>query len=213
MSDTPSKSDPTVLVRRLRQGLGLIGRGFSQAASALARLAWLWVKRALGVLLALLVIFEQWGWQPLVAFFSRLTRLAPVAALERWIAKLPPYGALVAFGLPTVFLLPLKLLALFLIAQGHTLSAAALFIGAKVVGTAVVARLYQLTAPQLMRIGWFKRGYDLLAPRLHALHEEIRRSWAWRYGRMLKTRVKQKLAPFVVAVKQRLSGLMPRLKG
>ncbi len=213
MSDLPRPHDLGTLARRLRQGARLIGLGFGRMADAFVRLAWFWVKRAIGVLLALIVLFEQWGWQPLVALFSRLARLAPIAVLERWIATLPPYGALVAFGLPSVFLLPLKLLALYLIAHGHAVTAAALFVGAKVVGTAVVARLYQLTAPQLMRIVWFKRGYEILAPRLQALHEEIRRSWAWRYGRMLKTRMKQKLAPVVAAIKQRLSGWMPRLKG
>ena len=213
MSDQPKSHDLGGLARRFRQGARLIGLGARRMSDASVRLAWLWVKRALGVLLALIVLFEQWGWRPLLAFFSRLAHLAPIAALERWIAKLPPYGALVAFGLPTVFLLPLKLFALFLIAHGHAFSAAALFVGAKVVGTAVVARLYQLTSPQLMRIGWFKRGHDVLAPRLHTLNEEIRHSWAWRHGRMLKTRVKHKLAPLVAALKQRLVGLMPRPKG
>jgi hypothetical protein len=212
MSDQPKPHDLGTLARRFRQGARLIGLGAGRMGDALVWLAWLWVKRALGVLLALIVIFEQWGWRPLVALFSRLAHLAPIAALERWIGNLPPYGALVAFGLPTVFLLPLKLLALFLIAHGHAVSAAALFIGAKVVGTAVVARLYQLTSPQLMSIGWFKRGHDALAPRLHALHEEIRRSWAWRYGRMLKTRVTHKLAPMVAALKLRLAGLLVGLK-
>ncbi len=212
----PQKSEPQKLAdvralsRRFRQGLGLIALGLKQAGGAGALLGWLWVKRAFGLLLAIIVLFEQWGWQPLVALLSRLGRLAPIAALERWITTLPPYAALVAFGLPTAFLLPLKLLALYLIAQGHTVAAAALFIGAKIVGTAVVARLYQLTSPQLMRIGWFKRAHDVVVPRLHALHEEIRRSWAWRYGRMVKTRVKHKLAPILAALKLRLAALLPR---
>jgi hypothetical protein len=213
MSDTHKSPDATALARRFRQGLGLIALGSSQAGGAVARLAWLWFKRAGGLLLALIVLFEQWGWQPLVALLARLARLAPIAALERVISRLPPYAALLAFGLPTVFLLPLKLLALYLIANGHAVSAAALFIGAKVVGTAVVARLFQLTSPQLMRIWWFKQAHDAIAPRLHKLHEDIRRSWAWRYGRMLKTRIKHKLAPLVAALKLRLEALLPRIRG
>jgi hypothetical protein len=213
MSDTPKSPDSTALARRFRQGLGLIVLGGSQASGAIARLAWLWIKRTGGLLLALIVLFEQWGWEPLVALISRIAHLAPIAALERLISRLPPYAALVTFGLPTAFLLPLKLLALYLIAHGHAVSAAALFIGAKVVGTAVVARLYQLTSPQLMQIWWFKRGHDAIAPRLHRLHEDIRRSWAWRYGRMLKTRVKHKVAPLLAALKVRLGTLLPGSKG
>lgn len=210
----PQKSpDTRALSRRFRLGLGLVALGLTQAGGAAGRLGWLWVKRTAGLLLAIIVLFEQWGWEPLVALLSRLGRLAPIAALERWIAKLPPYAALIAFGLPTAVLLPLKLLALYLIAHGYTVIAAALFIGAKIVGTAVVARLYQLTSPQLMRIGWFKRGYEIVVPRLHTLHDQIRRSWAWRYGRMLKTRIRLKLAPTLAALKQRLAGLLPRLRG
>jgi hypothetical protein len=212
MSDTPKSADATTLARRFREGVGLIALGGRQAGGAVARLAWLWVRRGGGLLLAIIVLFEQWGWEPLVALIKRLGYLAPIAAVERLIGRLPPYAALIAFGLPTVFLLPLKLLALYLIAHGHAFSAAALFIGAKVVGTAVVARLYQLTSPQLMQISWFKRGNDFLAPRLHILHEEIRHSWAWRYGRMLKTRVKHKLAPVVAALKVRLAGIWPERK-
>ena len=58
-------------------------------------------------------------------------------------------------------------------------------------GTAIVARLFILTSPQLMRIGWFARLHDRIMPWKHALYEQIRVSWAWRYGRMLKSRVKQ----------------------
>ncbi len=212
MSDTPKSPDATALARRFRQGLGLIALGSTQAGGAAARLVWLWIKRAAGLLLAAIVLFEQWGWEPLVALLSRIAHLAPVAAVERLISRLPPYAALLAFGLPTAFLLPLKLLALYLIAHGHAVIATALFIGAKVVGTAVVARLYQLTSPQLMQIGWFKRAHDFMAPWLHTLHEEIRRSWAWRYGRMLKTRVRHKLAPLVAALKLRLAALLPGSK-
>lgn len=184
--------------------------GLREIGAGGGRLAWMGIKRAGGLVLALILLFEQWGWQYLLALFAWACRWAPIAALERWIARLPPYGALVAFGVPTLFLVPLKLAALYLIAQGHALAATALFIGAKVVGTALVARLYQLTEPQLMQIGWFKRGHDALMPKLHALHELIRRSWAWRYGRMLKTKAKLKLAPVVVRVKAALAGLWQR---
>ena len=34
----------------------------------------------------------------------------------------------------------------------------ALLVVAKILGTAVVARLFQLTQPQLMRMGWFARA-------------------------------------------------------
>jgi hypothetical protein len=210
MTDKQKTPDATALARRLRQGLGLMALGLRNVAGAGARLTLLWLRRAIGMVLALIILFEQWGWQYLLQLFSGLAHLVPVVALERWISRLPPYAALAAFGLPTALLLPLKLLALYLIAHGHALAATALFIGAKIVGTAVVARLYQLTEPQLMKILWVRRVHDFAAPRLHALHDEIRRSWGWRYGRMLKTKAKHTLAPVLARLKARLVALISR---
>lgn len=114
----------------------------------------------LAAIVALVVVFEEWGWRPLANLLGQLARLKPIAWLEDRIRLLPPYGALAIFALPSASLFPLKLLALYLIAQGKTVLATALFVGAKVVGTALIARLYMLTEHALMRIGWFKRAYD-----------------------------------------------------
>lgn len=171
------------------------------------------VRRLFEIILALWLLFEEWGWKPLTAALARLGRLAPFAVIERWIAGLPPYGALVVFALPSALLLPLKLLALFLIAQGYKTAAAALFIGAKVVGTALVARIYQLTETALMRIGWFKWLYDRVMPWKDALFASIRASWAWRYGRIVKARVKKTMAPITSMARATLAAWRQRLLG
>jgi hypothetical protein len=118
------------------------------------------IRRAFEVLFALILLFEEWGWRPLSAWIGRLARFPIVAKIEGLIVQLPPYGALAAFILPSALLFPLKLIALYLIATGHALMAGSLFIGAKVVGTAVLARLYYLTLPKLMQIGWFARAHN-----------------------------------------------------
>ncbi len=41
-----------------------------------------------------------------------------------------------------------------------------------------------------MRIAWFAQAYNWFVPWKDALFAEIRSSWVWRYGRMLKTRIK-----------------------
>ena len=154
-------------------------------------LLWLWLRRALGVVLALVVLFAEWGWRPLAALLGQLRRLALVARLENWIQTLPPYGALAVFTVPSLLLLPLKLLALYFVAHGQQLTALGLIAVAKLGGTALVARLFILTGPQLMRIGWFARSYNLIMPWKERLFAQIRASWAWRYGRMLKGKLKQ----------------------
>jgi hypothetical protein len=107
------------------------------------------------------------------------------------VQDLPPYGALCVFALPAAFLFPLKLVALWLIAKGHTLVAGALFVGAKLAGTALVTRIFLLTQPALMRIGWFARLYDVFVPWHDAMLARIRASWMWRFGRILKERARR----------------------
>lgn len=167
----------------------------------------------LQTLLALIIVFEEWGWRPLAAALAQLARLTPIAWLEAQVQRLPPYGALVVFGAPSLLILPLKLLALYLIASGQEVAAAALFIAAKIVGTAIVARLFQLTQPQLMRIGWFARGYGIVMPWKEALTEWVRESWAWRYGRVVKEKVRRFTRPIVAAIRNEAATFLARVRG
>ena len=144
----------------------------------------------LQIIAALIVLFEEWGWKPLSDLLARLARFAPIAVIERWIAGLPPYAALLVFALPTTLLLPLKFLAMWLLATGKYWTATALFAAAKVASTAFVARIFTLTKPTLMQIGWFARTYNWFVPWKDALFAQIRASWVWRYGRMVKSRVR-----------------------
>jgi hypothetical protein len=163
----------------------------------------------LQVVLALLILLEEWGWQPLADLLGRLVRWRPWARLEAAVAGLPPYAALVVFALPSLLLMPLKFLALFLIAKGQLVLAGLLFAGAKVVATALVARLFMLTRPALMRIGWFAWGYERFMPWKEALEAYVRSSYVWRVGRVWKARAKrvaavqwQRLRPVVVRVRE-----------
>ena len=158
----------------------------------------------LQAILAVVIVFQEWGWKPLAAALASLGHLKPVAWIEGHIQRLPPYAALAVFLVPSALLLPLKLLALYLITAGYKLAAGSLFIGAKVVGTAIVARLFQLTQSQLMQIGWFKRAYDVVMPWKAALLAWVRANWSWRYGRILKTRVKRFVALAVLRWKPTL---------
>jgi hypothetical protein len=144
----------------------------------------------LQIIAALILLFEEWGWRPLVAGLEWLARFKAIARAELFIAGLPPYGALMALALPSSLLLPLKFLSIFLLAKGQIFLAGALFVFAKIASTALIARIFLLTKPALMRIGWFARAHDWLMPWKDAIFSAIRSSWPWRYGRMLKTRVK-----------------------
>jgi hypothetical protein len=172
------------------------------------------------VLLALLILLEEWGWQPLADLLGRLARWRPWALAETAIARLPPYAALLVFALPSVLLLPLKFLALFLIAKGQLILAGLLFAAAKVGATALVARLFVLTRPALMQIGWFAWGYDRFIPWKNALEDYVRSSYIWRVGRIWKERIKRAAAaqwrlmrPAVLRLRETARAAAVRLAG
>lgn len=166
----------------------------------------------LQILAALILIFEEWGWRPLSDALASLARFRPWAAVERWIAGLPPYGALVVFALPTTILLPLKFVAVWLLAQGFYWSAGGLFLGAKVASTALIARIFILTKPALMQLAWFARAYGWFMPWKEAFFAAIRSSFAWRYGRMLKNAVRLETKQAWARTKPRLVALWAEWK-
>ncbi len=139
--------------------------------------------------LAIVLLFEEWGWEPLANLFNRLARLPLWARIERQIAGLPRWGALLVFGAPMVALMPVKLLALYLFGQGHAAFGLVLLVAAKLMGTAVLARLFQLTQPALMQFAWFAHWYPRWKTWKDDLMARIRQSEPWRMGRRFKARV------------------------
>lgn len=141
-------------------------------------------------LIAGVLLFEEWGWAQLAAVFARLAQLPFWAWLERKISQLPPAGALLAFGVPMLALLPIKLLALYLFGKGQATMGLVLLLGAKIGGTALMARLFQLTHPALMRLRWFAWWYPRWKAWKDGVLAEVRRSAAWRTARRLKRNVR-----------------------
>jgi hypothetical protein len=164
-----------------------IGRGISwliiEAIAFIVGPGWRAVRLVLQTIAALALLFAEWGWKPLHALLDTVARAFNWTRLRLWVVNLPPYGALALFAAPAVCLFPLKLLALFLFATGHAVLGVGLIAFAKIVGTAVVARIFMLTQPKLMQIAWFAAAYNRFIPWKDAMFASIRQSAAWRYGR------------------------------
>jgi hypothetical protein len=143
------------------------------------------LRTSLGLLLAFVILFEEWGWAPLQRAMAWIGSLPVLRQIERWIAGLPPYGALALFILPSATLLPIKLLALWLIGQGHAGLGVSVIIAAKVAGTAILARLFALTQPALMRLAWFARLYTRWVTFKTDLLTRVRASAGWRLAHAL----------------------------
>ena len=145
---------------------------------------------------ALILLFEEWGWEPLAALLAKLARLPLWASIERRIAALPPWGAVAVFALPALALLPVKLLALFLMGRGHALMGAAVLLAAKVMGTAILARLFTLTQPALLRLAWFARWYPRWKAWKDGVIAQVRRSALWQRGLRWKAHVRDRWTAF-----------------
>ena len=138
-------------------------------------------------LAALVLLLEEWCWDTGMRIAGTLARWPALAVLEARVRTLPPYGALCAFVLPGLLLFPIKLLALFAIARGHALSGIATIVLAKVGGAAVVARLYVLTLPTLLAVGWFARCHGRFMAFKARCLDYVRASHAWHAaGRALR---------------------------
>jgi hypothetical protein len=139
-------------------------------------------------LLALLILFEEWGWEPLQRLLARIGQSAGLRWVEDWVRRLPPYAALALFVLPALALLPIKLLALWVIGLGRVFLGTTVILVTKLVGTAVLARLFLLTQPALMRLGWFARSYTQWTAWKDALLTWVRATTPFRIARAVKRR-------------------------
>ena len=109
---------------------------------------------ALGVL-AMLV--EEFLWDMLVAFGNFLGSLETLHEVEARLKALPPPAASFALLAPVALIFPVKLLAVYTMATGHFGLGLLVLLSAKIIGTALVARIYTLCEPALLTMHWFVR--------------------------------------------------------
>ena len=152
----------------------------------IAPLRWL-----IRVVLAILILFEEWGWEPLRRVFALIAKLPVIRQIEALLKRLPPRWAFVVLVLPSLLILPIKLAAVWLVAKGHALLGVGVIIAAKLFGTALLAWLFQLIQPALMQLPWFARFYLRWTAWKADLLAWVRASSVWRTARAVKLRVKR----------------------
>lgn len=149
-----------------------------------------------------ILLLEDWLWDDLQRLAAWIGRLPVLRQLEGMIAGLPPYGALAAFAAPSLLLIPVKLAALWFLSHGQPFFGFLVAAGAKVAGTALVARLYTLTEKNLLRIDWFAR-----------LHERVTFFKARVYGAIKATAMYRVTHLRYVRLKAAVKTLLQRRKG
>jgi hypothetical protein len=139
-------------------------------------------------LAALFIFVEEWLWDHLRDFMAWVAQAPAIRWMEGRIAALPPYWSMAIFLLPGLILLPVKISALWLAAHGHPVYAACVFLAAKVVGTAVAARLFTLCRPSLLTVHWFERLYHWFG----RLKDRLYHSAAWQAAVRWKKDIKDR---------------------
>lgn len=114
------------------------------------------------VIAALLIWIEESLWVYFKNLTERFARLTWIQRYEAWLQRIPPYPTMIVFFLPGLGLLPVKMAAVWFIAQGHVGSGLAVIAGAKLIGTAIVARSFVICKPKLMTVSWFARSYEMI---------------------------------------------------
>lgn len=161
------------------------------------------VRRALTfplvVVAATWLFVEEILWERLNQLLGWLGRLPVLRSLEARIARLPAYAALALFIVPGLALLPFKFAALWLIAHGHYLMGAQIFILAKVTGTALAARIFTLCRPTLLSKPWFARGYEWVVRMRDLVRARIAETRVYRATRLRLARLRAALRARIAA--------------
>jgi hypothetical protein len=146
-----------------------------------------WLLSPLVYLAAVLLLLEDWLWDLGMRVMNRLAGWPPLRRLEAWICRLGPHAALLLFVLPATLLFPVKLLALWAMANGYPLTGLLVIVLAKLGGAAAVARLYLLTRPVLLSIVWFAALLAWFLALKQRWIERLRATAAWREVSALAT--------------------------
>ena len=134
-------------------------------------------------LAAAVLAFEDWLWRPILAWLRGLAHWPLVRTIELSVSKIRPWPALILFAVPMLLLLPFKFAGLYLIAHGQRLLGGLVFIGAKIIGTALVAWIYSLTEPALSTLPWFVKARNVFWRFKAWAYEQVRSSLIWRWTR------------------------------
>jgi hypothetical protein len=131
-------------------------------------------------LVGLVVVLEEAFWRAGIWIGGWVARLPLARLFEQLILALPPWAALCAFVLPGLLLIPVKLLALLAIANGHAATGVTTFVVAKLAGAALVARIYTLSLPKLLALPWFGRWHGRVIAFKNVHLDRLRATRIWR---------------------------------
>jgi hypothetical protein len=155
------------------------------------------IVEALIVTLAATVVFIE---QTLIAllnvFTAALARWTPIARIEAWLMRQPPWVAVISFVAPSILILPIKFSALLFVAhRKYGMALGAVIVG-KMLATAIVARLYRILRPTLMSLRWFAAADTWFFHWRDEAYAYVRALPSWQKAAALMGRVRAWLAEY-----------------
>lgn len=142
------------------------------------------------VVLAVIVLIEEWLWDHLKKWLQTTIRALHLQRVTAWLENLPPWASLLALVLPGFALFPFKMLALYAIGHGAPFLGVLAFVGAKLVGTALFAYVFELVKSNARQMAWFDRVYVWVTSKLQGLHAWFNEQPAVKRVRALKASIK-----------------------
>jgi hypothetical protein len=145
-------------------------------------------KRARTVLLfigALVFLFEEWLWTGFLHLFAWLGRFGLLRWVDARLLRLSPATALIILCIPIVFLFPVKVAGLWMIAKGSFFTGCLVMLAAKIASTALIARIFLTCRPQLLQMQWFARLYALTCAFRDRIHRWMAQQPAWHDAKRL----------------------------
>ncbi len=101
------------------------------------------------------VVFEDVVWAGAKAVLRRLSALPPIRRLDAWMRTLPGWAALPLFLIPELLGRAGEIWALVLLADGHFVAAAMVYLWVRLLATLVAVFVYRACEAALMRFAWF----------------------------------------------------------
>lgn len=131
---------------------------------------------------------------------AAVAKWPPIARLEAWLGRLPPWAALLAFVAPSTLVLPVKLAAVWFALNGKFALATASVVAGKVLATALLARLYKVLRPTLVTMPWFLASETWLFAWRDRLYAFVRALPAWQRMKAILARLRNWMSGLVAGL-------------
>lgn len=160
------------------------------------------MKKIFWIILATLLLIEEWLWDGLNHIGHSLVRLFNWQRYEQWLTQCTSPQALLCFFIPVIVVTPLNLLALKMLATGLVIQGIALEIALKLFATLFISRIFSLTKPQLFHYHLIKRLYDTIRGALRWARSKVENLTFYQKARQLKAELLIKVRQWPIFSRQ-----------